>query len=542
MNIDQCKVGLNSGPLCLEFINTSRLTEDLLKIVTSDSSKSRINIFIEGANLIRLFSQARQGTQIHLRDFAISQDFTQISQFFPTYITGEEVVRHDSNTNLFIHINCPIPNITLQYLSKSLSLGPDDNFDAVNILELYEAKKVSQVQNEKIGGKNKCCTLKEVSEKLLGNTVYAWCYAVIVDSCSSYIRKQSEGGDYIATLKLTDSSIFPNCITLTIFHKSPKDIPKVANFGDIIKLNDVQFREHNGLMAATIPSSTKTMSFYLFSYTGEEISPYAYYKSNFHTNAEHALRLQKISDWTRLTFAYEVPLFMKNTKTLSSLALNEEADIRTRVLQICSLGINDHDPAVVICADSEEICQIVIPHERKRLLKFIKAGDLIRLRGVVYEEKVLILKPYSEILRIPSEFKCLDVVCNITQAEIDKFLRIYVDVPAMHCISKIVHEYASVPLVPFCKLLGNENKVIKIEGFVVKMMIRKKNIEITIWDGTAEDNLITVYVQQEDIQKFLNGKSWDIAQKDTIGHNSKFQGVIIKETEEFRLVGTILVN
>lgn len=542
MNLDQCKVGLNPGPVCLDLVSLSRLTEDLLKIVTSDSSKSRINIFIEGANLINFFGQARQGTQIHLRDFSISQEFTQISQFFPTYITGEEVVRHDSNTNLFIHISNPLPKITLQYLSKSLTVGPDDVIEEVNVQELYEAKKVTPVQIEKAGGKNKCCTLKEVSEKLSGNTVYAWCYAVIVDSCSSYIRKQSEGGDYIATFKLTDSSIFPNIITLTIFHKSPKDLPKIANFGDIIKLNDVQFREHNGLMTATIPSSTKSMSFYLFSYTGEELSPYAHYKSNFHTNAEHALRIQKISDWTRLTFAYEVPLFMKNTKTLSRLALNEEADIRIKVLKICSLGINEHDPAVLVLADSEEICQLVIPHDRKRLLKFIKADDLIRLRGVVYEDKVLILKPYSEILRIPSEYKCLDVVCNVSQTEIDKFFRLYVDIPPVRLVSKITHEFASVPLVPFSKIVESENKTLKIEGFVVKMIIRRKTLEITVWDGTVVDNLITVYVKQEDIQSFLNGKTWEMAQKDTIGYDHKFHGVIIKDTEEFRLVGTLLAN
>ena len=541
MNLNECKLGLNTGPLSLELISRSNLTEELLKLVLIDSNQAKINVFVEGANLINFFMQPRISTRIELADFEISENFNQISQHFPTYLSGEDVATHDSSFKFFMHLHST-PKMTLTYLSRSIKVSPSDNLESVNVQELYEIRKSLVSNIEKLGGTNKCCTLKEINEKIAGNTVYAWCYAVVVDCCSSYLRKQGESSDYIAVYRITDLSIFPNTITLTVFHKSPKDLPKVANFGDIIKLNDVQFKEHNGSMSATFPSNSKSMSFYLFNYSGESLSPYACYKSNFHTNAEHATRIEKLSDWTRLTFAYEVPLFLRNTKTLSTLSTNEEADVKTRLIEICSLGVNDYDPSVLILSDSSEICQLIIPHDRKRLLKFLKPGDLIRIRGVTYEEKALVLKPYSEILRIPSEFKCLDVISSPNKEDLARFLKIYVEVPHSRIVSLISAEYQSVPLTPFNKLLSNDNKFIKVEGFIVRLSIKRNSLDVVLWEGNSEDNLINIAVAEENIKSFLNGKSWEQAQSDIIGHDFKFQGIVQKDKSSFRLVGTSLIN
>jgi hypothetical protein len=541
MNLSDCKLGINAGPLSLEIISRSNLTEELLKLVLIDASQAKVNLFVEGANLINFFMQPRISTRLELSDFEISEDFTQISQHFPTYLNGEEIATHETSFRFYIRMQNILPKLTLGYLNRTLKVSPSDNLDHINVKELYELRKSQLANIEKVGGTNKCCTLKEISDKISGNTVYAWCYAVVVDCCSSYLRKQGESPDYIAVYRITDYSIFPNNITLTIFHKTPKELPKIANFGDIIKLNDVQFKEHQGSMVGTFPSNTKSMSFYLFDYSGESLSPYACYKGQFHTNAEHANRIERLSDWTRLTFAYEVPLFLSNTKTLASLSINEEADVKTRVVEICSLGVNEHDPSVVILADSNEICQLVVPFDRKRLLKFIKQGDLVRIRGVSYEEKVLILKPYSEILRIPPEFKCLDVPNSLNKEELAKFLKIYVDIPQSKVISVISSEFQSVPMIPFNKLLVTENKFIKVEGFIIKLCIKRNSLELTLWEGNSEDNLISISVPEETIKSFLNGKSWEQAQLEAIGHDCKFQGIIQKDPNFFRLVGTSLV-
>lgn len=541
MNLNDCKLGLNSGPLTLELISRSNLTEELLKLVLIDSNQEKVNVFVEGANLINFFMQPRISTRLELADFEITENFNQISQHFPTYLSGEDVATHDTNFKFFIHLHST-PKMSLTYLSRSIKVNPSDNLENINVQELYEIRKSLVSNIEKVGGTNKCCTLKEINEKLSNNTVYAWCYAVVVDCCSSYLRKQGDSSDYLAVYRITDYSIFPNTTTLTIFHKTPKDLPKVANFGDIIKLNDVQFKEHNSSMTATFPSNSKSMSFYLFNYSGESLSPYACYKSNFHTNAEHATRIEKLSDWTRLTFAYEVPLFLRGTKSLSTLSSNEEADVKTRVIEICSLGINDFDPSVLILSDSNEICQLVVPHDRKRLLKFIKPGDLVRIRGVTYEEKVLVLKPYSEILRIPAEFKCLDVISSPSKEDLAKFLKIYVEVPQSQMVSSVSSEFQSVPLTPFNKLLSNESKFIKVEGFVVKLVIRRNWLEITLWEGNSEDNVIRIGVPEESVKEFLNGKTWEQAQKGIIGHDFKFQGIVQKDKGLFSLVGTRLVN
>ncbi|OMJ77440.1 hypothetical protein SteCoe_22958 [Stentor coeruleus] len=492
--------------------------------------------------MIGFFSQLRVGTRLTLGNFVTSKNYGHISQYFPTYLPGESVVTHEANCEFYIPLLGTDTSIDISYNNRSVKVSMDSDFGNIKILEIYQAKKSFPASVDKIGGNSKVLNLRQIHDKVKVSPGYAWCYAVIVDCCASYIPKQGDSSDYLVIYKLTDKSIFPEIISLNVFHKNPKEIPKVENFGDIIKLNDVQFKEHQGKLSAVITSNTKTMSFYIFSHTGDCYSPYASYKSQFHSNSEHALKLEKLSDWVRTTFPYEVPNFMKSSKRLTNINFSDETDVITKIIAIYPLGIHENDPSIVICNDTNEIAQLVIPNERKRLLKFIKPGDVVRIRGVCYEEKVLYLKHYSEILKIPTEFKCLEIPGPSDFDEIIKFMNFYSPIPTCKIVSSITSEFSALPIIEFDKIMNIEdNKHIKIEGFIVKAVVRNREIIISIWDGIKEDNVIKVYVAEGKVKDFINGKSWDYIQKAVIGYNLKFQGIVRMDHDALWLVDTSLI-
>ncbi|OMJ67981.1 hypothetical protein SteCoe_34702 [Stentor coeruleus] len=411
----------------------------------------------------------------------------------------------------------------------------------IKIGEIYEAKKPFPAQSDRTGGNSKHQTLRQIQDSIK-QSIYAWTYAVIIDCCSSYIPKQGDTGDNLVIYKITDNSIFPEVISLNIFHRNPREIPKIANFGDIIKLNDIQFKLHNGSLTGIIPSNSKTMSFNIFSCIGDNNTPYANYKGQFHTNNDHTSKLEKLNDWVKNTFSYEVPLCIKNSKHLTNLSFCDETDVITRIVAISSLGTQDNDPIVCICSEANEIAQLVIPNERKKLLKFIKPGDVVRIRGVCYEEKVLVLKYYSEILRIPNEFKCLEIIEPCNMEELNKYIGFYNPIAPCKVISSFTSEYMMLPVLGFDKIFKNySEKHIRIDGFVVKVNMKNREILLTIWDGVKEENIINVYVMEEKVNEFLNGKSWEDMQKDVIGYNLKFQGIVRKDYDVLRLVGTSLI-
>jgi Telomeric single stranded DNA binding POT1/CDC13 len=540
MLLSKCIIGLNAGPLHLEVLNTSPLTEELLKLELKDASSAKVNIFVEGSD-IKFFSELIPGTKIQLSGFTASQSFSQISQYFPTYIPGENVAAHNSDCNFFIPFSPVLPSMVLSFNNAALELNPNSVLENMSLASLYEKKKYVPASSEKIVN-DKYCNLRTIHEKVLKSVVFASCYAVVVDCSGSYAPKNSEGSDYLASYKITDSSIFPSYASLNIFHKNPKDIPKVDNIGDIIKLNEVQFAEYGGILQGKISANSKSMSFYVFNYSGSSQTPYITYKSAFHTNPDHSYLIEKQSEWVKITFTSEFPLFMRNTQRLSSLSIPEEADIITRVLGIHKLGVKETDPTVCLCGDESEISQLVIPDDRKKMLKFIEIGNIVRIRSVSYQEKVLYLKPYSDILRVPNEFKGILIPEYTNRDELSKYSRLYSPLPQDKIVSKVSLEYKSYPLASFSKILSFPmGSIIRIEGFIVKIAFSQK-IEITLWDGDNETNIIKVRVPEEKTLEFLNGRSWSTIKKDIIGYNYKFQAVVRIEPLGLEILGTFLIN
>ena len=143
------------------------------------------------------------------------------------------------------------------------------------------------------------------------------------------------------------------------------------------------------------------------------------------------------------------------------------------------------------------------------------------------------------------EFKCLDVPLNNSkemQNMIDLYRRLTPhQVNNNVLISQCSQEHYMCPLVSFDNLLRTKGEV-KVEGFIVKIKMRNKEIVITLWDGACEDNLIYITVTQDKVSEFLNGKKMDELKEKVIGYNKLFQGVIKKDYDTFKLIGTWLIN
>ena len=509
--------------------------------LTPDSvleSACEINAFVEGATNIKFFSLVKTGTVSILSHFEVTRNFTQISQYFPTFIPGEEVAVHNSDCLFYLTLKSPLPRIVLCSNINTLEIDSNTVLDENKLLGLYEPSKPLAVEKIGIG---KHMDLKTIHTKITNGSIYATCYAVIVDCSGSYIPKSGENQDFIVTFKITDPSIFPNHACVNIFHKNPKDIPKIMNFGDIIKLVDIQFKEYSGLLQGVIGSNSKSMGYFLIPYSGSTIVPYATYKSVFHNSNDHSLYVEKLSLWILRTFADEFPLFMNNTKRLTNIFPNEEVDLVTRVIKIYSMGVQKSDPFVFICGDNSEICQLIIPEERKKMLKYIEEGDLIRIRSVNYEEKILYLNLYSEILKIPAEFSSIKVSINPNSEELKKYIQIYEPIPNCKIVSKIAENYKFYPLITYDKILNFPiESIIKVEGFVVKIKSFKE-LEIVMWDGESDNNLIVVYVQDQNLAEFAQGKSLETIRKDIIRYDCKLQAVVQLMKKGLYLVGTSLI-
>ena len=541
MLLSQCTKDLNTGPLELELLENIKLTDNLTKLTFQDRDQKKVNMFIEGATCLRLFTPILPGTLLSLSNFYISVNFSQISQHFPTYIQGESVAIYQSDFDFIILISDPLPVLHFAYNGNTLDLTPDSPIDTLSLTSLYQARKVAAVTPEK-QSPEKQPSLKTIHEKTTVGIRYASFYAIVVDCSGSYLPKAADATDHLVTLKITDPSIFPNHATVNIFHRNPKDFPKIANFGDIIKLQEVSIKDYSGGLQATIPCNGKGSCFFLFPYSGESLVPYISYRNNFHNSTEHSANIKRLSEWGLTTFSNEFPLFIKNTKRLVGACASEEIDLLTRILGIYSLGTQESDPKVCICGDNNEVSQLIIPEEKLKMLRYVEKGDVIRIRSVCYEDKVLYLNSYSEILRIPAEFKCMSVPAVFNSEELNKYSKMYGPVPVGRVISYIAEDYRYTPITPFQKVLQSAmGTVVKVEGFIVKIN-HGRGIDITLWDGEKEENLMMVHVDEENISEFANGKSWEDIRRDCVKYDRKFQAAVMISEKHLRLVSTKLIS
>ena len=205
--------------------------------------------------------------------------------------------------------------------------------------------------------------------------------------------------------------------------------------------------------------------------------------------------------------------------------------------------MHENDPKVCLCADTTEVCQLIIPEEKMKMLKYIEKNDVVRIRSVIYEDKVLYLNHYSDILRIPNEFKSMIIPATYNNEELNRYLRLYSPPSLTYRLISIVSDTLKFsPLTPFTKILNNPvNSIIRLEGFIVKISI-SKGIDFILWDGDKEQNIVKLHLPEENVLDFLNGKTWENAKQEIIGCNNLFQAAVKIDQDCLKLVSTKLIN
>lgn len=536
MQLNQIEKGKKAGCVELTLLTQFYYPTGLLRLSVETNDGNKVNLFISNSATIPFFKELRPQTKISLQSYTTTMDCSVLKKFLPASIDPEKAISTDSTLKFHLELTFPLSSIYLEFGGNFLDIPAGALLSSVDLSTLYQqsSDKVAVTSQEKYQ------TLKEISEKLKFGKATASCWAVIIDCCDSYIKPDSS--DYLITYKITDPSIFPRHANINIFHKDPKELPKIENFGDIILLNSVQFKEYKGSLYGTISSGIRNMSFFVFNYLNNSNKPYGSYKNLFIKDPESEYELQKLSNWVQGVFEIESPTFLlESSKKVSDVEESKgEFDIIAKVLGVFSLGTDPADPYLLLLMENGISYQLVLPSERKRLVYWIKAGDTVRIRSLTREKSQLFLNEYSEILKIP--FKRLKVPENPDESKIVDSFYPYFTIQDSVEISSVTSKALKFPEIGFGQLADVEvGRVVRIRGFLLnfKPAIRTKMI---VWDGFDESNKFEAFVDQDDLFEFLNGNSLDNICDKIAAWDKVFVAAVEVNSEGFRVIHTRLNN
>jgi Telomeric single stranded DNA binding POT1/CDC13 len=530
-------LGVNDNTLELVLQDKLFILPELIKVYLTDLDNKKVNLLAGGSSIVNFFTELPQNTKIKFSKYTLSSNLFKINEYVPKCLREQELAFQGSDYDFFINLVDPVPRMSFYYQGNTLEIPAGADLEGYSVKGLLQKPAAAPAQEIAL---HKFCDLKSIYERVKNTSIIASCYAIILDCCGSYIPKPGESQDYLISYKITDPSLFPQHANINIFHKDPKEIPKIINFGDVILLNDIQFRVYDNVLQGVIATSFKQMSFNLFKYNDPKVMPYGNYRSVYHPNNESRSAVESIAEWGMGTLNSELPGFFKKSKMVSDIFINEEIDIICKIFGIALLGIHDEDPLVVFVGDTKTIFQLVIPHERKRLFKWARLGDTIRIRSVYCEEKLIYITAFTEILVIPKELENLQIGEFIYPNEISKLSSLYTSKNPSKIVTYVDEKHKKYPQVSFTSLRTlPEDSIVRLEGYVIKIKYAN-NITITLWSGDNEHNRIDLVVYQENVLEFINGKSIDSIKKDLISYDRKFLALVKIDTGIYRIIHTQL--
>ncbi|CAG9326383.1 unnamed protein product [Blepharisma stoltei] len=544
MHIKHITPGVQAGPLEVTVDSRSGLHDSLMRITVKDFT-GRVNIILEGNDLVKAFEKISPDTKLTLSNFHVSENYDMLSNYFPAFIQGTNVAIHGSDLAWFIHISHDkMPSIRFTHKSSSYSINPDTQIESIDLSQLYAHKEQTNSSPQKLLGPNneRFSSLQFIKDSCNQNTpIIASCYAVVFDSTSSYMPSNTT--DYMIKMKITDQSIFPGYATLTVFHKNPQSMVKVAGIGDIIKIEQFSFKIHKGGLTATGSSSSKSSKFFLFALEEDKLSPYANYGGQFHQISEHYHFLESLRKWVTQQFAQKLPTELEATTALSNITTTSESDILVRIYGVYKMGVAKSDPSAIICYDTNNVTQIIVPAEREKLLKWLQPGLCVRVRSVVFENGRISLTYYSDIHIVPEWMGlCQIPMISEKEREMQRIAEAYIQPEKKKVRTIVSQNMKSAPIVSFSRLKYlNYGIDFRVEGFVVKILPNhprelegmicrecgkktsldfcdKCNIEtdikcqlnLFVWDGSEnEDNIVKLIVSEDNCFKFTNLLEWN---------------------------------
>lgn len=367
MHLKHGKIGENNSQLDIVLVSKFLIGPNLLRIHSTEASNFKINLIVEGALNVKFFSSIPVATRLSFKNFVLSQNFDLINTHLAGPMSGQKIALHDSDYDFFIFLTSPLPSIQLSFKENTLEIPNNASLNDINIGLLT---KPSNTQTSNVfDEKSACFDLRTIHEKVRNGHIFTTCYGIVLDCCDSYYAKPGESQDYLVSYKITDPSIFPDHANINIFHKDPKDIPKICFLGDVVVFNEIQFREYAGHVQGVIPNNYKNMSFHVFRYNDENCTPYANYKLGIYETYINTVLIKSLVKWFFSNFSLNIPIFIRNSKRLSDIKTGEEIDVIVNILGITSLGVSKTDPQVYFVGDDNQVFLLVIPHDREKLVR-----------------------------------------------------------------------------------------------------------------------------------------------------------------------------
>ena len=278
MLLNQVNIGENESKIEFTLLSSFQFAKSLFKFQLADNGNTKVNLFIANPIQIEFFRNLPIKAKLFLPHFHVTKDFSDINKHFPDVIKSKNFATQGSNYDFILRLPEILPAFSVFSKGKVLEIPENANLEEINPLEYFQSPNIPQAtQQEKI---SRCLDLEFIHQKVKNGHFISSCCAVIIDCCDSYSPKPGENQDFLVCYKITDPSIFPEHATINIFHKDSKEIPKIANFGDVIILNDIQFGEYSNHLQGLIPANSKTMSFQLIKCNDQQFLPYSSYKTS----------------------------------------------------------------------------------------------------------------------------------------------------------------------------------------------------------------------------------------------------------------------
>lgn len=314
-------------------------------------------------------------------------------------------------------------------------------------------------------------TLEYIRNSLAINTgnVFANTYANVVDISGTH---KTQSKDYIATIRITDPSIYPESVQISVFCHSLYDVPKVVTLGDIICLSGFSFKQYNGKLVGLAGSNSKHTRFMLFSLEGDSLAPYADYKGRFTTQKDHYGRLTSARIWFKNAINQVIPIALSKTISLSVAETGQEADILARYYGSFPMGPQMDDPVIVYLYDQNVISRIILNSSQLRLIKLIKENCTVRIRSCKPDQGKLLLMYYSDILVIPEYMERLKVPTWTGRIEdIEKEVWYYLPIGAGEYVTQLDQHCQTMPLYNAVQIIAAPiNAIFRVKGYVISVI------------------------------------------------------------------------
>lgn len=396
-------------------------------------------------------------------------------------------------------------------------------------------------------------------------------YCVVLDCTSSYPVANST--DMLMLLKVTDESIFPDFANIQLFHQSQNPVPKVASYGDIMRLQHCYFKLYKGALTGTMSAQSKAGKFSLYALASEELTPYGLYKCTFSPGLDHHRHMLAVRRWAKVRLAEgETPVL--SAAIPLSRAQNSECDVLARVYEKTCMGNEELDPTVLLVYEGERATTMLIEKNKAKMVKWLTPGDTVRIRSVSFDENRLLPSNYTDILKIPLFLPQKLLPGSPQQEEIlGKMLHFLLPLPGPELISSLKAEFLPFKTAPFADALHlKPGERMRTRGFVVHILptnpseIRgyycpqcrqfthqevcpcgretevRCSVTLVLWDGKSEreEELLKVAIEPRQTASFLGETDWRVAYSLLLHSSSMLDLVVTKDEGQLLVTGTSL--